>query len=175
MMGGMEEKVRDFIRANFADAVVREDNFRNQQSFYIRAEELVHVCRALWEDPELDVRFLSDITSLDWLGHEEEKHGRFEVIYNLYSLRHKYRLFLKVRLGGDNPHIGTLSHIWAGANLMEREVWDMMGIVFDGHPDLTKLLTPDEFEGHPLRKDFPLTYEQPQFSWNKDEPPEVIR
>jgi NADH:ubiquinone oxidoreductase subunit C len=58
---------------------------------------------------------------------------------------------------------------------MEREVWDMMGINFNGHPDLTKILTPDELEGHPLRKDFPLTYEVPQFTWNKDQPPEVIK
>jgi NADH-quinone oxidoreductase subunit C len=99
----------------------------------------------------------------------------FEVIYNLYSLSHRYRFFLKVRLPGDNPTIASLTHLWQGANWLEREVYDLMGIYFEGHPDLSKILTPDELEGHPLRKDYPLTYEMPQFSWNKDQPPEVIK
>ncbi|MFQ5498656.1 MAG: NADH-quinone oxidoreductase subunit C [Candidatus Zixiibacteriota bacterium] len=171
----MEDKIRKFMNDEFGEAVIREDNFRSQQSFYIQPEQLVSICQALLDDPELDVKLLADITSLDWHGHEEEKNGRFEVVHNLYSLSNAYRFFLKVRLSGDNPRIASVSHIWAGANWMEREVWDMMGIVFEGHPNLTKILTPDELEGHPLRRDFPLTYEQPRFSWNKNDPPEVIR
>ena len=171
----MEEKVRSFLKSLFGDAIIREDNFREQQSFYIKPDALAPICEELLHDGELDVRFLSDITALDWLGHQEEKNGRFEVIYNLYSLSHRYRFFLKVPLPGDNPQIASLTHLWQGANWLEREVYDMMGIRFEGHPDLTKILTPDELEGHPLRKDFPLTYEVPQFSWNKDQPPEVIK
>jgi len=171
----MEEKVRSFLKSLFSDAIIREDNFREQQSFYIKPDALTPICEELVHDGELDVRFLSDITALDWLGHQEEKNGRFEVIYNLYSLSHRYRFFLKVRLSADNPQIASLTHLWQGANWLEREVYDMMGIRFEGHPDLTKILTPDELEGHPLRKDFPLTYEVPQFSWNKDQPPEVIK
>jgi NADH/F420H2 dehydrogenase subunit C len=174
-MAGMEEKVRSFMKANFADAIIREDDFRQQQSFYVKAEALVDICRALLDEPELDVKFLADITSLDWHGHAEEEAGRFEVIYNLYSLSHKYRFFLKVRLSAETPRVATLTDLWNGANWLEREVWDMMGIEFEGHPDLTKILTPDELEGHPLRRDFPLTWEQPQFSWNKNDPPEVIK
>jgi len=174
-MAGMEEKIRSFMNANFADVIIREDNFRNQQSFYIEPDALMDICEALLNDHELDVQFLADITSLDWYGHEEEKNGRFEVVYNLYSLSHKYRFFLKVRLPGENPSVQSLTPLWNGADWLEREVWDMMGISFEGHPNLTKILTPDELEGHPLRKDFPLTWEQPQFSWNKDEPPEVIK
>ena len=171
----MEEKFRSFLKSTFGEAVIREDNFRNQQSFYINADALVPICEELMHDSDLDVRFLADITSLDWLGHDEEKHGRFEVVYNLYSLSHQYRFFLKVRLPGDNPTIASLTHLWQGADWLEREVYDLMGIRFEGHPDLTKILTPDDLDGHPLRKDFPLTYEQPQFTWNKDQPPEVIR
>ncbi len=171
----MEEKIRSFMKANFADAIIREDDFRRQQSFYVKAEALVDICRALFDEPELDVRFLADITSLDWYGHPEQEKGRFEVVYNLYSLTHKYRFFLKVRLPAEAPSIASLTDLWAGANWMEREVWDMMGIKFEGHPDLTKIITPDELEGHPLRRDFPLTWEQPRFSWNKDDPPEVIK
>jgi len=171
----MEEKVRSFLKSSFADAIVREENFRGQQSFYIKSEALASICEELHQNSELDVKYLSDITSLDWLGHEQEKQSRFEVIYNLYSLSHRYRFFLKVRLPGENPKITSITHLWQGANWLEREVYDMMGIWFEGHPDLTKILTPDELEGHPLRKDFPLTWELPQFSWNKDQPPEVIK
>jgi NADH-quinone oxidoreductase subunit C len=171
----MEEKVRNFLRTSFSDVIIREDDFRRQQSFYIKPEGLAPICAALLQNKELDVKFLADITSLDWLGHEEEKNGRFEVVYNLYSLSHHYRFFLKVRLPGDDPRVDTITHLWEGANWLEREIYDMMGIFFEGHPDMTKILTPDELEGFPLRKDFPLTWEQPQFSWNKDRPPEVIK
>lgn len=170
----MEDKVREFLKKNFEEAIVREDNFRNQQSFYIKREYLYDICRALKTEPELEFVFLSDICSLDWLGDVEEKEGRFEVIYNLYSLKSKYRLLLKVRLPENEPTIDTVTTIWQGANWMEREVFDLMGITFVGHPDMRKIVTPDELEGYPLRKDYPLTYEMPQFSFNKNEPPEVI-
>jgi len=171
----VEEKLREFLESRFKDGIVREDNFRDDLSFYVKADQLFSICQALLEDSSLDVRYLADITSVDWLGHEEEMGGRFEVVYNLYSLRHKFRFFLKVILPGDNPSIASITTLWNGANWLEREVWDMMGIEFTGHPDLTRILTPDEFEGHPLRRDFPLTYEVPQFTWNKDKPPEVIK
>ncbi len=171
----MEDKLREFFNSRFADALIKEDNFRDQQSFHIKPKRLVEVCRALMEDADLKVKYLSDITSLDWLNHEQEKDGRFEVVYNLYSLDHRYRFFIKVRLPEDNPRVQSLTSLWSAANWMEREVYDLMGIEFEGHPNLTKILTPDELEGYPLRKDFPLTWEQPAFSWNKDDPPEVIK
>jgi len=171
----MQDKVRQWLQSRFADDIIREDNFRDQQSFYIRPEALLPLCQALMDDRELEVRYLADITSCDWLGHEQEMGGRFEVVYNLYSLPHKYRFFVKVMLPAENPEIASLTPLWNGANWMEREVWDMMGVTFTGHPDLTKILTPGDLEGHPLRRDFPLTYEVPQFTWNKDQPPEVIK
>jgi NADH-quinone oxidoreductase subunit C len=171
----LADQVRETLQSRFTESVLREDNFRDQQTFYVLPDAVFDICKALMEDSELDFRLLADITSVDWLDDEEVKNGRFEVVYNLYSLKHQYRLFLKVRLPEDNPEIQSLTPLWQGANWLEREVWDMMGIVFTGHPDLTKILTPDDLEGHPLRRDFPLTYEQPQFSWNKNEPPEVIK
>ncbi|MDZ4723186.1 MAG: NADH-quinone oxidoreductase subunit C [candidate division Zixibacteria bacterium] len=171
----MEDKLRRFLTAAFPDALVRETNFRNELSFYIKSEALPSICETLMNDPELTVNFLADITSVDWLNHPRGIEGRFEVIYNLYSLKHKYRFFLKVHLPEAKPAIASLTSLWNGANWMEREVWDMMGIVFIGHPELTKILTTDELEGHPLRRDFPLTYEVPHFSWNKNNPPEVIK
>jgi NADH-quinone oxidoreductase subunit C len=172
----MQDRIREFLNSQFAEAVIREDNFRGDQSFFIRPEALVSIVQALQENTDLDVRYLCDITSVDWLGHEAAMGGRFKVVYNLYSLRHKYRFFLKVMLPAENPEIASLTPLYAyGADWMEREVWDMMGISFAGHPNLTKILTPDELEGHPLRRDYPLTWETPQFNWNKNEPPEVIR
>ena len=171
----MEKKLREFFDRNFKDAVIREDNFRDQQSFYIRKDYLLDICQALLDEQELGVKFLMDICSLDWLGCPEAEEGRFEIIYNFYSLKHKYRFFLKVRLPGDDPEIDSISTLWYCADWLEREVYDLMGIVFTGHPNLTKIVTADDLDGFPLRKDFPLTYEVPQFTFNKDEPPEVIQ
>lgn len=171
----MDEKVRGFLKDRFRDAVLGESSFRGDQSFLIRPDALVEICQAFLDDNELDVRFLSDITAVDWLGHEQVEHGRFEVVYNLYSLSTHHRFFLTVRLPEDSPSIATLCDLWPSANWLEREIYDLFGIVFQGHPELTKILTPDDLDGHPLRKDFPLTYEVPQFTWNKDDPPEVIK
>ncbi len=170
----IRQQVHDFLTQRFANVIVSEDYFRDQQSFTIHAEGLLDVCQALYNS-DLDVKFLADVTSVDWYGDQEEANGRFQVIYNLYSLKFQYRFFLKVRLPADKPEIQSLTPLWNGANWLEREVWDLMGIVFIGHPDLNKILTPDDLEGHPLRRDFPLTYEVPRFSWNKDAPPEVIK
>lgn len=172
----IRERVREFLTSQFGDAILREDDFRDQQSFYIKPESLMSICQALYEHPDLDIKYLSDITAVDWLDDEyEQAYGRFEIVYNLYSLSSAYRFFLKAFLPADKPEIASLTSLWNGANWMEREVWDMFGVKFVGHPDLTKILTPDELEGHPLRRDFPLVWEQPAFSFNKDEPPEVIR
>ncbi|MCX6826521.1 MAG: NADH-quinone oxidoreductase subunit C [candidate division Zixibacteria bacterium] len=170
----MKEKLTDFLRLNFPEAVIREDNFCDQQSFYIHGEYLFDICRAFQSDKELEFNFLMDICSLDWWGQPDEAEGRFEVVYNLYSLKHRYRFFLKVRLPAKEPKIDSVTSLWHTADWLEREVYDMMGIFFVGHPDLRKIVTPDELDGYPLRKDFPLTYEVPQFSYNKDQLPEVI-
>ena len=171
----MESKLREFLNTNFKNALVKEETFRGDLSFFIKPEDLYTVCEALLDSHELQVKLLADITSVDWLYTDEEKNGRFEVIYNLYSIPNQFRFFIKVRLPGENPQIKTVTDLWAGANWMEREVWDMMGIEFIGHPNLTKILTADELDGHPLRKDFPLTWEQPKFTWNQNDPPEVIK
>lgn len=171
----MEEKVREFLSKKFGEAVIREESFRGDQQFTVQPDQIYAICEALLDSRDLDVKYLKDITCVDWLGHPEAENGRFEVVYNLYSLTHKYRFFLKVRLGEDNPAVRSLVDLWHGANWLEREVWDLFGITFEGHPDLTKILTPDDLDGFPLRQDYPLTYEQPRFSWNKDDPPEVIK
>ena len=96
------------------------------------------------------------------------------MIYHLYSYDSHEYVRVKIHVG-ENESAPTMTGEWDTADWLEREVFDMFGIKFEGHPDLRRILTWDEFEGHPLRKDFPLTYEMPQFTFNKDEPPEVIK
>ncbi|HJU51910.1 MAG TPA: NADH-quinone oxidoreductase subunit C [Acidimicrobiia bacterium] len=93
---------------------------------------------------------LSDITAVDWLDREP----RFDVVVNLLSLQHKLRLRIMVGATGENPSVPSLVPVWPGANYAEREVFDMFGITFEDHPDLTRILMPDDWEGFPLRKDF---------------------
>ena len=171
----ISDDIRQFLKASFEDAILRETEFRDEQVFHVKPEKVYDICQAFLDNADMDVKYLADITAVDWLGHEEEFGGRFEVLYNLYSIKHSYRFFLKAFLPSDNPTIASVISLWNGANWMEREVWDLFGIEFTGHPNLSKILTADDLEGHPLRRDYPLTYEVPQFTWNKDDPPEVIK
>ena len=171
----MKEQLTDFLTDRFSDSLIEINEFRGDVSYRIKPESLIAICETLKIEPQFEAKYLAEVTCVDWLGHELEKDGRFEVVYSLYSYKHSYRFFLKVRLESDHPKIKSLTGIWNGANWLEREVFDLFGIIFEGHPNLTKIVTPDDLEGHPLRKDFPLTWEQPQFSWNKDDPPEVIK
>jgi NADH-quinone oxidoreductase subunit C len=112
--------------------------------------------------PELAFDMLTDLTAVDYLKFPGREDGpRFEVVYHLYSLRQNHRLRLKVRLEEDDAVVPTAVAVWPIANWLEREVWDMFGIRFDGHPDLRRLLLYEEFQGHPLRKDYPVNRRQP--------------
>ncbi len=170
----MLERLQEFFASRFPEALIREDDFLGQASFYVKKEFSYDVLWALFNDGELQAKMLIDVCSLDWLGDEEEADGRFEVIYNIVSLKNNFRFFIKVRLSGDKPEIDSVASIWDSADWLEREVYDLMGINFIGHPNMVKIVTADDLEGHPLRKDFPLTYEVPQFSHNLTDPPEVI-
>ena len=170
----IQVQIRDFLKSRFGDALLGENDFADQQTYRIKPDMLFDICQAFMEETTLDIRYLADITSVDWLDHASEKDGRFEVIYNLYSLKHQHRFFLSVRIPGENPTLSSLTPLWQGANWMEREIYDLMGIQFSGHPNLIRILTPDDTEGYPLRRDYPLNYEVPQFSHNIELPPEVI-
>jgi NADH-quinone oxidoreductase subunit C len=127
-----------------ATAVVRE--------FY-----LLDVMRFLRSDPTLAFDMLSDVCAVDYLPRQP----RFEVVYHLYSVAKNHRLRVKVQVDGQTPSVPSLVELWASANWMEREVFDLYGIRFTGHPDLRRILLYDEFEGHPLRKDYPKERRQP--------------
>lgn len=129
----------------------------DQPTIHVPADQLVDVVRALRETADLGFTFLADVTAVDWWPKEP----RFEVVYHLASVEQVHRLRLKVRLSSGAAHIPTLKDLWPSADWLEREVWDLFGIVFDGHGDLRRLLMPDEWEGHPLRKDYPVQVKVP--------------
>jgi len=123
----------------------------------VRADELVPVMRFLRDAPGLELDMLTDATAVDFLGESP----RFELVYHLYSVAKNHRLRVKVRVGEERPEVDSLIPVWPSANWLEREIWDMYGIRFRGHPDLRRLLLYEEFEGHPLRKDYPKERRQP--------------
>jgi len=119
---------------------------------YVSRDDVPAVALALGHAPDLDFAFLADITAVDFWPKEP----RYELVYTLVSVRHRHRLRLKVRLHGADAHVATVTGVWPAANWLEREVWDLFGIEFDGHPDPRRLLMPEDWEGHPLRKDYPV-------------------
>jgi NADH-quinone oxidoreductase subunit C len=123
-----------------------------QTTIYVSRDEVPAVALVLRDRPELRFALLAELTAVDFWPREP----RFEVVYILVSLEHRRRVRLKVRLHGSDAHLATVSDIWPSANWFEREVWDLFGIVFDGHPDPRRLLMPEDWEGYPLRKDYPV-------------------
>jgi NADH-quinone oxidoreductase subunit C len=128
-----------------------------QMAIAVSRDHVLDVARVLRDAPELRFAFLAELTAVDVWPREP----RFEVIYVLVSLEHRLRLRMKVRLDGADAHVATVSGIWPAANWLEREVWDLFGIAFDGHPDPRRLLMPEDWEGFPLRKDSPVQIRRP--------------
>jgi NADH-quinone oxidoreductase subunit C len=122
---------------------------------------LVEAMSFLRDDPATAFDMLTDLTAVDYLGYPGRSGPRFEVVYHLYSLARNHRLRVKVGVEEATCEVPSLVSLWPSANWMEREVWDMYGIRFAGHPDLRRILLYDEFEGHPLRKDYPKERRQP--------------
>lgn len=142
----------------FPDTVLEVGSFLDERTITVRREEIVRVSRFLRDDPDLRYNFLSDLTAVDRLGSPQRGFplvgARFEVVYHLYSIPRKWRVRLKVR-AEEGEAVPSITSVWEGANWYEREVYDLFGIPFEGHPDLRRLIMPEEFEGHPLRRDFP--------------------
>ena len=179
-----------FVSERFADAVMGSHDYRGDATVLVSAESLVEVARTLREEAVLSMDFLMDLTAVDystfgdkgspaffassgvsvrptnlipdedpWPGPPES--GRYALVCHFYSSTHKHRLRLQVSLDEDEPEVDTLCELWPGANWLEREVWDMFGIRFKGHPDLKRILMYEEFEGYPLRKDYQVNKRQP--------------
>ncbi len=152
------------IQEKFSKEIIETHAFRGDETVIIRPGALLAVAQFLKETPELDFNFLMDLTAVDYLffaGGRIQKKSRFEVVYHFYSLKNNQRLRLKVPIDEENPEVDTLSDLWPSANWYEREVWDMFGIRFKGHPNLKRILMYEEFKGHALRKDYPFNKRQP--------------
>jgi NADH-quinone oxidoreductase subunit C len=152
------------VQKQFSQDVIETHAFRGDETLIIRSASLRAVAKFLKETSELDFNFLMDLTAVDYLffaGGKIKKEPRFEVVYHFYSLKHNQRLRLKVPLAEKNPEVDSLSDLWPSANWYEREIWDMFGIRFRGHPNLKRILMYEEFKGHALRKDYPFNKRQP--------------
>jgi len=138
--------------------------FRGETSLILKAEQIVPACQILRD--EFNFELLNEQTAVDYWP---ELTPRFHVVYRLRSLKHNLIFGLRVPLDGNFPSMPTLTGVYANANWFERELWDMFGIRFEGHPDLRRVMMPEDWVGHPLRKDYPLGYEEVQFTFNFDE------
>jgi NADH-quinone oxidoreductase subunit C len=178
------------VRGHFPDAVLASHTYRGDATVVLVRHSLLEVAQFLREDPALEMNLLVDLTAVDysafgkgpspaffassgvtvrpspqipdedpWPGRPGQ--ARFAVVYHFYSVVHKHRLRLVVPLEEAAAEVDSLTSLWPGADWLEREVWDMFGINFRGHPDLKRILMYEGFEGHPLRKDYPVDKRQP--------------
>ena len=139
------------LRALIPDAIEETSFYAGVPIVRVSRDSVVRVCHLLKEDPECDMKYLSNLCG----AHYPDRPEPFEVVYHLYSITRGHRIALKVRTTEAQP-VPTVTVVWRTANWHEREAYDMYGIRFDGHPDLTRILLPDDWEGHPLRKEYPL-------------------
>ena len=140
----------DRLKAKFGETVCAVSEFRGETTVVVKKEEIVAVCTFLKQ--ELGYNFLTDLCAIDYLGQSP----RFMMVYQLYNIGSHQRLRIKAAVEEGDGRIDTVSCVWATANWLERECYDLMGIVFNNHPDLRRILMPDDWVGHPLRKDYPV-------------------
>lgn len=157
MTGEKRHPVLEKLAERFGDAVLSTHSKFGDDTAVVRPERIVEIGTFLRDDPDLLFDFAMDLTAVDYLGEEP----RFEVVYHLFSLEKKHRVRIKARVPEEDPAIDSVASVWPGMNWYEREAWDMYGIRFRNHPNLTRILMYEEFVGHPLRKDYPKARRQP--------------
>ena len=151
------------VRNRFGTAVLEADVYRTDLAIRIPPQALIDVVTFLRDDPQLQYIFLESVSGVDYLDRDP----RFEVVYHMVSLANRHRLALKVGVNEDEP-VPTVADMWPTATFQEREIFDMFGVPFAGHPSLQRILMPDDWDGHPQRKDHPLVYEEVAFTFNHD-------
>ena len=158
------EVVEQRLRERFPDAEFRRQMGEavRDHTLYLPADRLVEVCTFLRDDPELAFTMLVSVSGVDYLPRDP----RFEVVYHLLSIPKNARFVLKVEVREEDPKVPTVTGVWPTANWLERETYDFHGIAFTGHPDLQRILLPEEWVGWPLRKDSPLGYQEVAFTHN---------
>ncbi len=163
----MSQLVLNRLKAKFGDAVLETHSEFGDETAVVKPEQWQAVCRFLREDPAMDFNMLTDLCGVDF----PDRLPRMEVVAHLYSLPRRHRLRLKTRIGDAelaSVELDSVTGIWKTANWLERETYDMSGVVFRGHPDLRRLLMYPEFVGHPLRKDYPAQKAQPLIEYRTE-------
>lgn len=156
----MSKALIELVKANFPNAVIESHSQLGDDTLVLAPGSWKDVARFLKENPQSDMAMLTDLTAVDF----QDRDPRFEVVAHLYSLSRGHRLRIKARVGdrdGETVELDSLTELWGSANWLERECFDMFGVKFLGHPDLRRILLYPEFEGHPLRKDYPAEKIQP--------------
>ena len=162
--GDMEEILKAACTAIQEKFNAELKEFRGERTLFLSAEHNVESLSVLQND--FNFEMLLDITAVDYWPLDEP---RFHILYRVYSISQNLRLLLRMPLNGNAPVVRTVEGVYRNANWYEREVYDLMGIKFEGHSDLRRIVLPADWEGHPLRKDYPLGYEEVQFSFNYDD------
>lgn len=165
----MSRPLLEALQRRFPTEILHCHDFRGDETAIIKRDRIVEIFTWLRDCPETDLNMLVDVTAVDHQGNpayqppapEPGMHARFEVVYHLLSLAHGWRLRVKVPLTEQDPQVDSVIGIYTSADWFEREAWDMYGVRFEGHPNLKRILMYDEFQGHPLRKDYPINKRQP--------------
>ncbi len=142
-------EIHERLKARFGEDVGPLSEPKIDAFCVVKPERIVEVCRFLASEPGIEIDFLEDLTAVDW-----PKRNVIEVVYHLLSYRHRHSIVLKVETDRAAPVVHTVEAIWKTANWFEREVYDLFGVTFTGHPDLRRIMLPDDWVGHPLRKDY---------------------
>ena len=148
----MKELIQDKLQSNLPDIQFETSEYKDELTLQVNKKDIFEVSKLLKNDDDLKFIHCEDVTAVDWARRKD----RFTVVYHLFSLKNKFRLVVKADVDEKDCNIDSVSSIWRASNWHEREVYDMYGILFNNHPDLRRMYMPEEFEYHPLRKDFPL-------------------
>ena len=147
------EQILEHVNSTFSALILAAEIDRNHVVVKLDKARILEFFTALKSDKKLQINALMSVTAVDWMDIRDD---RYEVVYHVLSMSTLARIRIKAALPEHKPEVSSLTSLWHSANFMEREAWDMLGIVFTGHPDLRRILMYDEFKGHPLRKDYPL-------------------
>ncbi len=148
--------IAERLRVRFPDEFLKLCTFHGQAAVVIRPGRIREILQWLRDDPELRLNHLRSLCGVDNSRRKQPGLSRFEVVYNLYSIPLRHEIRLRAELTEPDPQIDSVVELWPGADWLERETWDLLGIVFAGHPNPRRVLLPEDWEGHPLRKDYPL-------------------
>ena len=176
--GGYFDEVSDALEEAypaFNDAIYRVVVDRGELTLYIERDRIREVCQVLRDDPALRFELLSSVSAVDYLDAAPDEPKRLHSVYHLTSMTFRRRIRLEVEVPVDDPHVPSVTSVYPTADWQERETWDMFGIIFDGHPALTRILMPDDWDGHPQRKDYPLGGVPVEYKGAEIPPPDTRR